>query len=107
MTLEDIGNLEITESTKIQASKIKNEWDSYAVKDKMTLAKCIFNLYKWPLLGCMIAVWSVLFLEVINFHVLEKVMTYIDGDSDDLNTALICVLIIAFLELFGRGFHKM
>jgi hypothetical protein len=105
--MEDFGDLEVTDSTKIQASVIKKKWDSYKVKDTKTLAKVIFSLYKWPLLGCVVAVWSVLFLEVINFHVLEKVMIYIDGDSDDFNTALFCVLVIAFLELFGRGFHKM
>jgi hypothetical protein len=50
MTLEDIGHLEYTESTKYHASNIQDKWESYQIKDNYTLVKCLISLYKWPLL---------------------------------------------------------
>lgn len=89
MTLEDIGHLEYYESTKYHASNIQEMWNSYDVKNDYTLIKCLVSLYKWPLVGSIIITWACLIFEFSNFYVLDKVMSYIDGQYDNFNFAML------------------
>ena len=107
MTLKDVGGVSEFEAAKYHSNQLKEVWEAQDEHKRYTLLRCIWQCYKWPIFLACFAVWSVIFIEVINFHVLEYIMGYINGEYENQMLAFVCCAMIAMIEIVGRGFHMM
>jgi hypothetical protein len=107
MTLEDLGKVSESESAKHHSNILSSAWYTQKEHKRYTILKCIWQCYKWPIFLTNFAVWSCLFIEVVNYHVLEYIMGYIDGEYQNQILAIAFCFLIAVIEIASRGFHMM
>ena len=102
-----MGKIPIEDSNAHYTNIMQERWDQEEAKPRYYLLRCIFDLFKWRIFFACAAVWSVILIEVVNFHVLQELLEYLSGEQNDMSWAMVCVLLIAGIEFVGRGFHKM
>jgi ABC-type multidrug transport system fused ATPase/permease subunit len=107
LKIEDLGKIPIEDSNAHYTTVMQERWDQEEEKPRFYLLKCILALFKWRIFFACVATWSVVLIEVVNFHVLQELLEYLSGEQNDTTWAVICVLLIAVIEFVGRGFHKM
>ena len=105
LTSECIGQISESESSKTQGSKLSKSWEQYKDTGKNALLKSVFNAYRYEILLTIVYCWVCIFLETYNIFILKEVMDYIDGENNNINRALMYVVIMALFELGARTLH--
>ena len=105
LTSGHIGTIPHEDSSKVQGLKLMKSWSYYKESKRHPLLKSVFYSYRIELALSLICCWSWLVLETYNIFMLKEVMDYIDGANDDMNRALMYVLIMVLYELTARTLH--
>ena len=105
MSKDLIGTLAPEDRTQEQGSKLTKAWKEYQHTGKYALLRALFSLHKWTVITFIVFSWFGVVLETLNIFVLKEVMSYIDGENDNMNRALSFVLGMVLLEFVSRSIH--
>jgi len=102
LTAESIGTIDEMDSCNAQGKEMKEAWKRNKNKSKYPLIRCVYDCYKWQILFTVLISWLCVYLETYNIYILREVMSYIEGGSDDMNRALLFVVIMSISELSSQ-----
>ena len=105
MTKEIVGVVEYKDSCQAQGSKLSKAWEENKHTGKYALLRALFSLHKWTIVIAVGFSWFGVAIETLNIYVLKEVMSYIDGEYDNINRALKFVFAMAMLEFISRCSH--
>ena len=103
MTLDLLGSITQEDSTKEQGNKLAKAWNEYKHTGKNALLRTLFSLHKWTIIITIITLSFEVVNDNLSIYVLKEVMSYIEGEYDDINRALAFVFVMSLTAVVSKS----